>query len=91
MPRNLERRVEIMFPIETPGLRSKLMNILTMQLKDTAKAHVLMSDGTYEKVDRRGKGTFNAQLEFGRLAMQAAKENDELTSRRVFIPETHHE
>lgn len=91
MPRNLERRVEIMFPIETPKLRTKLMNILTMQLKDTAKAHVLMSDGTYEKVDRRGKGTFNAQLEFGRLAVQAAKENDELTSRRVFIPEIHHE
>lgn len=91
MPRNLERRVEIMFPIETPKLREKLMNILTMQLKDTAKAHVLMSDGTYEKVDRRGKGTFNAQLEFGRLAIQTAKENDELTSRRVFIPETHHE
>ena len=91
MPRNLERRVEIMFPIETPKLREKLMSILTMQLKDTAKAHVLMSDGTYEKVDRRGKGTFNAQLEFGRLAMQAAKENDELTSCRVFIPETHHE
>ncbi len=91
MPRNLERRVEIMFPIETPALRTKLMNILTMQLKDTAKAHVLMSDGTYEKVDRRGKGTFNAQLEFGRLAMQAAKGNDEFISRRVFIPETHHE
>lgn len=91
MPRNLERRVEIMFPIETSKLRAKLMNILVMQLKDTAKAHVLMSDGTYEKVDRRGKGTFNAQLEFGRLAMQAAKESDELTSRRVFIPEMHHE
>ena len=91
MPRNLERRVEIMFPIETPALRTKLMNILTMQLKDTAKAHVLMSDGTYEKVDRRGKGTFNAQLEFGRLAMQTAKGSDELTSRRVFIPEMHHE
>lgn len=91
MPRNLERRVEIMFPIETPALCAKLMNILTMQLKDTAKAHVLMSDGTYEKVDRRGKGTFNAQLEFGRLAVQAAKENDEFISRRVFIPETHHE
>lgn len=91
MPRNLERRVEIMFPIETPGLRAKLMEILSMQLKDTAKAHVLMSDGTYEKVDKRGKGTFNAQLEFGRLAMQAAKENDQLTSHRVFIPEIHHE
>lgn len=91
MPRNLERRVEIMFPIETPALCTKLMNILTMQLKDTAKAHVLMSDGTYEKVDRRGKGTFNAQMEFGRLAVQAAKENDEFISRRVFIPEIHHE
>lgn len=91
MPRNLERRVEIMFPIEKPELRKKLMDILTIQLRDTVKAHVLMPDGSYEKVDRRGKGNFIAQQEFCRLAVQAAKENSEVVGQRVFIPEIHHE
>lgn len=91
MPRNLERRVEIMFPVEKQELRTKLMNILTMQLKDTAKAHILMPDGNYEKVDKRGKGTFNAQQEFCREAVKAAKENSQVVNRRLFIPETHHE
>ena len=91
MPRNLERRVEIMFPVENPKLREKLMNILSTQLKDTMKAHILMPDGSYEKIDRRGKECVNAQLEFGRLALQAAKGKDEAVQQRVFIPEIHHE
>lgn len=91
MPRNLERRVEIMFPVENPKLREKLMNILSTQLKDTMKAHILMPDGSYEKIDRRGKECVNAQLEFGRLALQAAKGKDEAVQQRVFIPEMHHE
>ena len=37
MPRNLERRVEIMFPIDQPQLQKRLMTILDMQLKDTVK------------------------------------------------------
>lgn len=91
MPRNLERRVEIMFPVENPKLREKLMNILSTQLRDTEKAHILMPDGSYEKVDRRGKESVNAQKEFGRLAEQAAKGKNEITRQRVFIPEMHHE
>lgn len=91
MPRNLERRVEIMFPVEKPELRTKLMEILSMQLKDNVKAHVLMPDGSYEKVNRRGKEAVNAQQEFGRRAVWAAKEKSEASESRVFIPETHHE
>ncbi len=91
MPRNLERRVEIMFPVEKPELQKKLMTILDMQLKDTVKAHVLKPDGAYEKVDKRGKGTFNSQLEFCYMAAIAAKEQEVVGNSRVFIPETHHE
>ena len=91
MPRNLERRVEIMFPVEKPELRAKLMNILTTQLKDTVKAHILMPDGSYEKVDKRGKGTFNSQQKFCREAVKAAKENSQVVNHRLFIPETRHE
>lgn len=91
MPRNLERRVEIMFPIDRPELQKKLMTILQMQLKDTVKAHVLTKEGIYEKVDKRGKGLFNSQLEFCNMAVEAAKKQEELVNNRVFIPETHHE
>ena len=91
MPRNLERRVEIMFPIDKPELQKKLMTILNMQLKDTVKAHILTEKGTYEKVDKRGKGTFNSQLEFCHMAVEAAGRQERLANNRVFIPETHHE
>lgn len=91
MPRNLERRVEIMFPIDRPELQKKLMTILQMLLKDTVKAHILTPKGTYEKVDKRGKGTFNSQLAFCEMAVEAVKKQEELVNNRVFIPETHHE
>lgn len=91
MPRNLERRVEIMFPVEKPALREKLMHILSMQLRDTVKAHVLMPDGSYQKVDKRGREILNAQQEFCNEAVKNGKRNDEVVNHRVFIPETHHE
>ena len=47
--------------------------------------------GTYEKVDKRGKGSFNSQLEFCRMAVENAKMQKQLVNNRVFIPETHHE
>ncbi len=91
MPRNLERRVEIMFPIDRPELQKKLMTILQMQLKDTVKAHILTPQGVYEKVDKRGKGTFNSQLAFCDMAVEAAKKQEEQVNSRIFIPEMHHE
>ncbi len=91
MPRNLERRVEIMFPVERPELQKKLMTILNMQLRDTVKAHILTPEGKYEKVDRRGKGYFNSQLEFCNMALEAARQQELLVNNRIFIPEMHHE
>lgn len=91
MPRNLERRVEILFPVENERLKEKLMHILNGQLKDTEKAHVLKADGVYEKVDRRGKTIYNSQDAFCREAVLAAKENKETANPRIFKPETHHE
>jgi polyphosphate kinase len=45
MPRNLDRRVEIAFPVLDSGLQTALRDILTTQLADTAKARVLLPDG----------------------------------------------
>lgn len=91
MPRNLERRVEIMFPVEKPELRTRIMHILEGELKDTVKAHILMPDGTYEKVDGRGKEPYNSQLEFGAEAVKAAEQVKKPGNGRVFTPEMSHD
>lgn len=41
--------MEIMFPVEDPRLKEKVMHILEVQLRDTVKAHLLQPDGSYEK------------------------------------------
>ena len=48
MPRNLDRRVEILFPIESPRLKAEVLNnILKIQIQDTARGHELQTDGSY--------------------------------------------
>lgn len=73
MPRNLDKRVEILFPVEDPILQKEIYHILHMQLSDTKKAHLLMPDGHYVKVDQRGKTPLNSQLYFCEEAMANAK------------------
>ncbi len=93
MPRNLERRVEILFPVEREECRRGLRHILDSQLADNEKASLLKPDGSYEKVDKRGRVRFNSQEAFCQEAyekeMETAEENS--IAARTFIPETHHE
>lgn len=93
MPRNLERRVEILFPVEKQELKEELLHILQNQLRDTVKAHILKPDGNYEKVDKRGKEIFNSQEAFCVEAAEKIEAVSEpaVAERRVFIPEMHHE
>ena len=86
MPRNLDKRVEIMFPVEDPVLREKVRHILQVQLDDNVKAHILQPSGIYEKIDKRGKVLVNAQETFCEEAIAAAKTQTETVSSRVFIP-----
>ncbi len=87
MPRNLERRVEIMFPVEKETGRRKLWHILETELADTEKAHLLQPDGSYTGVDKRGKTILNSQRQFG---LEAKEQADAVTQRdtRVFEPMT---
>jgi polyphosphate kinase len=50
MPRNLDRRVEIAFPVLDPALRAQVSAILDVQLGDTVKARRIRPDGTSERV-----------------------------------------
>lgn len=90
MPRNLDKRVEILFPVETESLKNETYQILKTQLADTLKSHVLKSDGTYEKVDRRGKEALCAQDYFCKKALKEAKQekHEKQTSQTTFTPLT---
>jgi len=50
MPRNLERRVEVLFPIPDPKLRKAAIEILKIHLKDNIKSRRLNPDGTYTRI-----------------------------------------
>ena len=89
MPRNLERRVEILFPIEEEALKKKAFHILEGELRDTIKTSIMLADGTYEKVDRRGKEAYSSQDAFVLEAREEAKMNKENMNKRVFVPAKH--
>jgi len=74
MDRNLDRRVELLFPVEDPEVKEKIREILDMNLKDTVKARVLGSSGTYSRVDKRGREKFNMQEYFQVKANTDARE-----------------
>ncbi len=89
MPRNLERRVEILFPVENENLRNKLWHILDVELKDTDKAHVMDEKGIYIKADAKtldSSERVNSQKQFGDEAAKNSKVMNAQNS-RVFIPE----
>ncbi|MCX7409728.1 MAG: polyphosphate kinase 1 [Planctomycetales bacterium] len=50
MPRNLDRRVELLVPVEDPACRTKLMAIMKTHFQDNVKAKKLLPNGTYERV-----------------------------------------
>ncbi|MDD3416476.1 MAG: RNA degradosome polyphosphate kinase [Lachnospiraceae bacterium] len=87
MPRNLERRVEIMFPVEKEELKAEIITILKMQLQDNTKAHILLMDGNYVKPNRRGKESINSQEGFCIRATESATGKKDALNDRVFIPE----
>lgn len=94
MPRNLDRRVEIMFPVIREELKERIRHYMELQLEDNLKAHVQMPDGTYEKPDRRGKTPVGSQKTLCEMAVAAAKDEQEKNegenSKRVFIPVESH-
>ncbi len=88
MPRNLDKRVEITFPVEDEDLKKKVIEILHIQLADTLKAHIMQPDGAYEKQDLRGRDKLEAQNFFCKQAMNTASEDDRKVVSRVFVPRT---
>lgn len=90
MSRNLDRRVELLFPVEDVAIKSKIKEILKISLLDTVKARILSNDGNYLRVDKRGKDIINSQecfydktVQEVAVAIDSDKEDEE-----IFKPNT---
>ncbi|MDD6744287.1 RNA degradosome polyphosphate kinase [Roseburia sp. MUC/MUC-530-WT-4D] len=86
MPRNLDRRVEIIFPVIEEELKKKAYHILEVELMDNVKAHILGADGEYDKIDKRGKVLINSQEQFCKEAKMAVPGKEQYKRERIFVP-----
>lgn len=89
MPRNLERRVEILFPIEDEKLKEEVLEILDVLMSDNVRASFMNAEGIYEKIDRRGKESIIAHEVFKDIAKNNERKKKEKKDERVFIPKEH--
>src|SRR5438093_215642 len=61
MPRNLDRRVEIAFPVLDPHLQTQVREILEIQLADTEKARRILPDGSSVRIRGRAESRLRSQ------------------------------
>ena len=72
MPRNLNSRVELFFPVETEVHRKRILGILELFMADNQKAYEMRSDGSYRRRKFNGKSKISAQDELVRQARDNA-------------------
>ena len=84
MPRNLDRRIELMTPVDDPACKKKLIALLETCLKDTAKGRLLLPDGTYAP-PAPGKKSLRAQEHLYKRACDAAKLREKRRT-TTFVP-----
>ncbi len=85
MNRNLDKRIEIMFPIEDEGIKAEIIHVLDVQLSDTLRASV-QKDGEYSKTDLRGKKKLDSQILLMKEAEDACREKKNKKIIKTFIP-----
>jgi polyphosphate kinase len=71
MERNLDRRIEVLFPVDDPELQARLVDILELNLADDTNAWTLASDGSWKRVPCR-TGT-SVQRRLQDLAIERAR------------------
>lgn len=86
MQRNLDHRVELVFPVSDPDLKQRVFEILDIFLSDNTNARVMLPDTTYQHVNRRNKPAFSAQLTFYKNAQERLKQVQEIGADSPLIP-----
>lgn len=90
MQRNLDKRVELVFPIEDEELRQRTFEILRIMTEDVVNTRIQDSNADYMLVPRRGKKLLNSQAEFSRLAKKALEDKKTTqVEEKPFVPLTH--
>ena len=89
MNRNLEKRVEIVFPVADEDIIKSIKHYLDVELEDNVKASILLPDNSYEKIKRAGNAKKNSQAIFIKEANQiydAAIKVNKIEDNRTFVP-----
>jgi polyphosphate kinase len=81
MPRNFDKRLELMFPVEDKKNKKELIQLLGLYFKDNTKAWVLSPDGEYKKKERGEEKKFRVQ----EYLCQKALENEALHDKQLTL------
>ncbi|WP_166820208.1 polyphosphate kinase 1 [Thalassoroseus pseudoceratinae] len=85
MPRNLDRRVELLVPVESSHCRKRLLKILQSCLHDNVKGRRLQSDGSYQAIKpKQGKVHHSQQFLYAEACEAVQRQED--SQRTVFVP-----
>ncbi len=85
MPRNLDRRVELMFPVLQEDLKKKVIGALGIQLGDNCRAWELGPDGAYARVSPDGRPKVRTQEALYRISLEELRRSRSITPGR-FTP-----
>jgi polyphosphate kinase len=85
MPRNLDRRLELMVPVESPKNSERLIDILKTYFRDNQKSHRLKKDGSYRRIRSKTKKQIRSQEILFREAIDDSIRVSQ-DSRTVFVP-----
>ena len=85
MQRNLDRRVELLFPIQDKNIKNRINEIFEIILLDNMKARIMDSSGHYKKVDKKGD-IINSQDYFSKYAIEKVSEYNVAKNSQIFVP-----
>ena len=85
MPRNIDRRIELLVPIDDPPARKRINAILRTYFRDTVKAHRLLADGTYQRQSKPGSKPVRSQADLYRETCMRVQRQQQ-TKPTVFEP-----
>ena len=90
MPRNLNRRIELLFPVEDEYCRERVFEILAVELRDNLRARLILGDGTFTRLKpEAGETPLDSQVALCESAIKAYRERRKTSDNPDrYIPQT---